>query len=320
MLVTLAPNEHGVRFYETDAELIGVVASYVRETLVSGGVAVVAATPAHVLAVEAALGSEGIDVGGLRSAGVLITLDATAAAERLAAGPSVDRTVFERIIGDPVRRAVRTGRAVRVFGEIVAELWDADRVIAAIELERLWNEFRDQAPFSLLCAYPGHVTSGPAADVEAMCAEHSMVLAAVPEGGDVAGSSGLATRTLPASVLSPRSARRFVTETLADSNPADVIHDLAMVAGELATNAVIHAGSEFTVTVSWTRNRVRVAVRDGSSAPPRLGRTSMETSGRGLILVSALADRWGSEPLDGGKVVWAELSRGPDPAPGPATV
>ena len=32
-------------------------------------------------------------------------------------------------------------------------------------------------------------------------------------------------------------------------------------------------------------------------------------TGRGLMLVDALTDRWGSAPTDDGKVVWFELDR-----------
>jgi hypothetical protein len=53
---------------------------------------------------------------------------------------------------------------------------------------------------------------------------------------------------------------------------------------------------------------VRIAVRDRSRAPPApLPPSSERLSGRGLQLVSAVARRWGVEPLADGKLVWAEL-------------
>ena len=44
--------------------------------------------------------------------------------------------------------------------------------------------------------------------------------------------------------------------------------DAAIVATELAANAVLHARSGFTLTVSWLAAAVRIAVRDGGPLVP----------------------------------------------------
>ncbi|MFI1655586.1 ATP-binding protein [Streptomyces sp. NPDC020472] len=86
----------------------------------------------------------------------------------------------------------------------------------------------------------------------------------------------------------------------------------ALVAvSELATNAVIHSGgSEIEVRVCRTKpGRVRVEVADSSNAAPRLADPQPNAeSGRGLMLVNALADQWGTENSEAGKRVWAEFS------------
>ncbi|MFD3976796.1 ATP-binding protein [Streptomyces cyaneofuscatus] len=38
-----------------------------------------------------------------------------------------------------------------------------------------------------------------------------------------------------------------------------------------------------------------------------------ETSGRGLLIVDALAERWGVRPRNPGKTVWAQLCTGAHP-------
>ncbi|MEU6097660.1 ATP-binding protein [Streptomyces sp. NPDC047079] len=102
-------------------------------------------------------------------------------------------------------------------------------------------------------------------------------------------------------------------------------HDvLSLLVSELATNAVTHghvAGRDFRVHLlalsapAAASLTVRVEVTDtrGDKLPvpaaaPAAGPT--RTGGRGLLLVEALADRWGCEPRsDGpGKAVWAEYT------------
>lgn len=107
----------------------------------------------------------------------------------------------------------------------------------------------------------------------------------------------------------PADARRFVVGTLTDWRYTDLADDAAVIITELTTNAVIHARTEFTVTVSCLPGDViRIAVRDASVVPPRPRRPGpLENSGRGLGLVAAIAADWGFDLLDDGKVVWARL-------------
>ena len=82
-----------------------------------------------------------------------------------------------------------------------------------------------------------------------------------------------------------------------------------MVVTELAANAVVHAQTSFTVTVSRPAGgTIRISVRDASVDPPRPRRPApLDGSGRGLGLVAALTAVWGCDIVPGGKVVWAEL-------------
>lgn len=84
----------------------------------------------------------------------------------------------------------------------------------------------------------------------------------------------------------------------------------ALVVTELGTNAMLHAGGIAAIRLVLVRGgRLRLEVEDTSSTPPSLtpGGTM---SGRGLKIVEALAERWGSQIRAQGKVVWAELSPG----------
>jgi hypothetical protein len=105
--------------------------------------------------------------------------------------------------------------------------------------------------------------------------------------------------------------RQFVTETLEgvglDQNG---IFECALVADELAANAVLHAGSIFSVAVEFTEELVRIAVRDECDSPPVEQHTAPgEESGRGLVIVAGTASGWGSVTLGRGKEIWADVSR-----------
>jgi anti-sigma regulatory factor (Ser/Thr protein kinase) len=107
---------------------------------------------------------------------------------------------------------------------------------------------------------------------------------------------------LPTSVAK---ARRFAVRGIEDT---EVASRVATVVSELATNAVRHAKSAFIVEVNATDGHVRVAIRDISTDVPRQStRAKGDPTGRGLMIVEALADRWGFHPDGVGKVVWAEF-------------
>jgi GAF domain-containing protein/anti-sigma regulatory factor (Ser/Thr protein kinase) len=84
---------------------------------------------------------------------------------------------------------------------------------------------------------------------------------------------------------------------------------------ELVGNTARHAApGEITVRVLLAGAVLRVEVADSSSRQPRLPSSTPweQESGRGLLLVEALADRWGSTPVQGGKAVWFELAVQPE--------
>ena len=88
--------------------------------------------------------------------------------------------------------------------------------------------------------------------------------------------------------------------------------ELREVASELATNAMLHAGSPFRVVLDRRDDCVRIGVEDGARESPDL-RTggSEDLDGRGVAIIDALSRRWGSTSTLAGKVVWAELPRPP---------
>ena len=269
--------DHVVQFYETDAELVGRVGEYLK----AAEAAVVIATEAH----RDALAAE------VPRPGEIVWLDAQATLERITRDGAVDPAAFSDIVGGVIRAATAGGRPVRAFGEMVALLWQRSDVAGALALETLWNELMATVPFSLYCAYPSVADAG---DFARICHAHT----AVEVSWD-----------FPAEVTAASEARHRLAATLARLGPpAALLEDARVVVTELATNAVRHAGSAFSVSIDGDGARVRIGVRDRSRALPAPQEPSVHRlSGRGLLLVAALASRWGVEPRPDGKVVWAEL-------------
>jgi anti-sigma regulatory factor (Ser/Thr protein kinase) len=119
----------------------------------------------------------------------------------------------------------------------------------------------------------------------------------------------------------PGEARRRLTPVLAAWGlPPDEVENAVLVVNELVANAVEHARTPLTLTVSWTTGALRVEVRDGSPVEPRLQPADRRAArGRGLQFVQALARRWSWAADRTGKTVWAELPPGEPPRPpGPA--
>lgn len=117
------------------------------------------------------------------------------------------------------------------------------------------------------------------------------------------------SRTFRANFDAPGAARRFVVETLDLAGVENGIDDVKLVVSELATNSVVHARSDFTVSVCVTAEDVCVSVSDDSCEQPALPETrGDESGGRGLAIVATLAATWGTAPSGVGKRVWARLS------------
>src|ERR1022692_963345 len=167
------------------------------------------------------------------------------------------------------------------------------------------------------------VIGGGESDIEVAAQPGVSIRAAWPESprGHVEGSSDLvasaAYQPEPAAVAA---ARRFVRETLQSWLPAEqapagsgLVDDAVLLTSELVTNAVVHAGTPVHVTCKLADGGLEVMVRDSLPASMVLGRAQDEnilterTSGRGLLLPSALASAWGVTYGRAAKAVWFRM-------------
>lgn len=127
-------------------------------------------------------------------------------------------------------------------------------------------------------------------------------------------SSTTARLELPSTPQAGRIARGALRDLCAASSVGDDTREtVLLLANELVTNAVEHAGGEAVLDAVVRDGAIRVEVTDSSpaipQAPDALG-GDLDERGRGLFLIAALASRWGADRRPQGKTVWCELDLG----------
>ena len=335
----LRTHRHVVQFYDRDEELAESAGDYLADAIAEGSAAVIVAAPGRWASFEARLATRGADVAEARRNGTLVRLDAARLAQQLIHAGRADRAGFDAQIRPAILAAGEAPGPVRVYGEIVALLWADGHINAALELEGFWNELGREIPFSLYCGYPRQTVESSQRDgaISEICRLHTAVVRG-PVGGEAAASGPVASKaTLPAGKTrpaeppaaaeplaranwteasrtfggtrqDPRVARAFVLEMLRPWREEQLAADAALVVTELATNAVLHAGSPFSVSLVLSADVIRISVDD----PVPLGQPGgphwlPAAPGHGLGVVAAMAARWGVETQASGKSVWADL-------------
>jgi len=131
-----------------------------------------------------------------------------------------------------------------------------------------------------------------------------------------------AERQAPATAvltLQPRTdaaalARKFVHDHRDHLDP-DIIENAQLLVSEIVTNAVRHGAGEICLTIRLDPPGIGVAVTDTGDALPTVPSTPPpddQPSGRGLLIVDAVASEWGVSPRwpPPGKTVWFDVRPG----------
>lgn len=126
--------------------------------------------------------------------------------------------------------------------------------------------------------------------------------------------------TFEATPISASKARAFVSGHLVDHRLLHLVDPVRLVASELATNALLHARTVFSVTLAALGETVLLTVGDDSAlVPVRRAAQAMDQTGRGLEIVDVVSLEWGMTQADGAgsKAVWASfaIAELPDPQP-----
>ncbi|HZU75780.1 MAG TPA: PAS domain S-box protein, partial [Dehalococcoidia bacterium] len=199
MTATAPRAPHAVQFYDTETALLDAVTGFLVDGLRRGRPALVVATPAHRVELEARLVASGLDLAAARAAGLYSERDAAETLAQLLLDDLPDPQRFEQVIGGLVDEVGRGG-PLHVFGEMVALLAEGDNHAAALRLEELWNSLQERRAFSLLCAYPLQGFTSPAgtAHLGPVCVVHSRIL---PADGAAVEPGPAGDRTDPSDAL-----------------------------------------------------------------------------------------------------------------------
>jgi sigma-B regulation protein RsbU (phosphoserine phosphatase) len=135
---------------------------------------------------------------------------------------------------------------------------------------------------------------------------------------------------LPPEVTSPGIARAAIVSVVAEAGLRGLSDTVQLLTSELVTNAVMHAGTELELEILVDGDGITVVVTDFASVKPsvtlsegppgggvgrggrayaQLDEAQPAEGGRGLLLVSLLATRWGTSHQPGGHQVWFQLDR-----------
>lgn len=172
---------HIVGFYETEAFLVDCMRDFLSPALEAGDAAIVVASASHGDACGRALEKTGIDLREAARQGRYFALDASVTLSTFMVDGMPDAARFRATMGELISIATQGRHEVRIYGEMVAVLWDQGNVTAAAALERLWNGLASTHPFSLLCAYPTSAfdTEAGTEQIQQVCGQHSKVISTV---------------------------------------------------------------------------------------------------------------------------------------------
>ena len=150
-----------------------------------------------------------------------------------------------------------------------------------------------------LCAVATSAVPGTTEDdVAVLAVEHALT------------PSRSASMAVPAEPTAPGRVRRWMTAQLTDWQvPEPMIGAAVLCASELATNALLHAGTAARVEIDLSPERLLVSVADsGTRGTVTRARTdTLSSRGRGLGLIEQLSDAWGTDPTVRGSTVWFEM-------------
>ena len=149
------PCGHIVFPYTDDTQLADAVLLFASAGLQKGDGVVLVMTSGHREPIRRRLREQGYNLEELEATGQVACEDARDLLSTFLFDGIIDDLKFKTKLGRMISRAKFAGghhRSVRVFGEMVDLLWEADPQ-ATLRLEELWNDVIKVHSVPLLCAY-----------------------------------------------------------------------------------------------------------------------------------------------------------------------
>lgn len=286
-------------FYADDSLFLLDVADHLVAGIERGGSGVAFVTAAHAEALGRSLGRRGF---GKEETGPWF-FSAEETIEELLVEGRLSAEKFFQVLGATLD-AVAT--PVHVYSELAGVFWEAGELSAVVEVENLWRQMQEGREFSLLTGYSADTNGGERASgaLEEALGVHASLLGAGGSAPELHLAIQARSRAFPPEAGSPARVRAYVRQVLGCWGSCR-LEEAVLVASELSTNAVVHAGSSFSVVLALLDEGVRVSVRD--EAPFSDDSEPSVDTVHGLGIVARVSSSWGIERHDQGKTVWSEL-------------
>ncbi|MGB8440013.1 MAG: response regulator [Candidatus Acidiferrales bacterium] len=174
---------HEVEFYRNDASFLERCARFMGTALANGDSVILGATPSHAKALRQGLESEGCDVAEAIERGRYLVLEPACVLSEFLVNDQPDSARFTRTVTNLFETALKAASGnhprVAACGECSALLYAEGKAEAAVEIERLFDEFARANDVDVLCGYPmeGFRSEEERSIFQRICAAHSSVYA-----------------------------------------------------------------------------------------------------------------------------------------------
>lgn len=173
----IAPSNHLVQIYDNEIVFLNTLEGFAGSGFIANETVIIIAGKQHLEELNERLLNHGFNLKTLIKSEQYIPLDADKTLQKFMVNNWPDADLFNKTIGDLVKKATKNGRKVRAFGEMVAILWEKGNSGATVQLEHLWNEFCTNQSFGVFCAYPkSGFTADSSKSLQDICTCHSKII------------------------------------------------------------------------------------------------------------------------------------------------
>jgi DNA-binding NarL/FixJ family response regulator len=163
---TNASQRHEILFCSDETVLVNGLARFIAAALNAGNAAIVWATESHRADLRQRLYGQGVNVDSAIQRGTYISSD-------VSEPPDPERILVAiKGLSDAAFRMGKKNPRVAICGERAGRLWAEGKTDAALNLERLLNEFTKSHNIDILCVYPMPQHQGENA-FKSLCAQHT---------------------------------------------------------------------------------------------------------------------------------------------------
>lgn len=154
LLLEAPQGRHFCQLHKSPAALTAAVAAFVETGLRRRDAVIVVASPARNRAIRSHLAGCDVDVASCEASGMLSMHESAVVLARFMHGEQPHAGDFRAVIVPLIEAAQQSGaKRIRIYGEMVNDLWRSGNPKAAIQLEEYWNELARTHRFSLFCGY-----------------------------------------------------------------------------------------------------------------------------------------------------------------------